>query len=240
MSRWICTIFALAVTALLSAQPARLDATVSDPSSKPLPDAALHLVPKFGSPDRYEGKANEAGEIRINAVVAGTYVLSIKAPRFVELLREIRLAPGEETNLGKLKLDASSCGDPDLDCTVPESQVVAMPVCTLLQNVKTYSSHRVVVVGWLTTEGTEVRLGGDCDFKLITAGSVWPNAIAVSGLPPSFQLSLSKQVAISGVLKLLSSPLIVDCTTGHLCSYSYRFHAQAVARLEQATFQTTK
>jgi hypothetical protein len=242
MSYWQYTILALFAMRLASAQSTRFDAAIYDPASKPLPTAVIHLVPRFGSPDRYEAKANQDGEVHLLSIAPGTYVLSIKAPGFVEVLREIRVTPGENTNLGKVKLVATACGDPDGSC-VPdsgESPVMTMPVCSLLHDIAAYSRRRVVVVGWLTTDGAEVRLADDCDFKLITAGSVWPNAIAVSGLPPSFQLSLSKQVSIVGVLKVLSSPLVVECNTGRVCSYSFHFYPQPVARLEQASIQTAK
>jgi hypothetical protein len=240
MSSWVCTILALIAMPLASAQITRLDATIYDPASKPLASAVVHLVPRFGSPDRYEAKANQDGEVRLNSITPGTYVLSINAPGFVEVLREIRVTPGEDTNLGKVKLAAAACGEPGCGAGNTEAPAVRLPVCSLLQDVSVYSRRRVVLVGWLTTEGTEVRLAGDCDFKLITAGSVWPNAIAISGLPPSFELSLSKQVSIAGVLRVLSNPLVVDCTNGRVCSYSFHFFPQAIARLEQASIQASK
>ncbi len=242
MSYWLYTILALIAMPLASAQTTRLDATIYDPASKPLPSAVIHLVPRFGSPERYEAKANQDGEVHLISIAPGTYVLSIKAPGFVEVLREIRVNPGEDTNLGKVKLVAIPCGDTEGGCAPANADlpVTTMPVCSVLQDVSAYARRRVVVVGWLTTEGTEVRIAGDCDFKLITAGSVWPNAIAVSGLASSFQLSLSKQVSIVGVLKVLSNPLVVDCTTGRICSYSFHFYPQSIARLEQASIQTAK
>ena len=107
---FLCLFAAMLAAAVLNAQVAgRLSGSVVDQTGASVPGATVNVFVPGGKEPVLSGTTNEAGLFSFIAVRPDTYDISVEFKGFSKVMvRQVKVAPIQETGLGAIKLEVQS------------------------------------------------------------------------------------------------------------------------------------